>query len=437
MASIPVGSIANWAAVPTCTTNCPATLGEAKAQGSSGLARRLAQLLGVDADGSLGNLGNLILNDILLGILPRSSLNWSSSLDGLQLFGGTGENAHYHVRVNVRATGRPASTINVLLPKGFIVKPQTSFVTYGIGDRRAAPNPTTNATTGARWASFGAWPCAGLSSGSQTVQLDFEALIGYQLNTQTAVATAGFGGTTPQDNAQIVVTQNWERNEDPATAPVVGPGRPAGCPHRHGFGDKEVFRLPIPSVPGTRTTVYLSHIPQGADYDLVINQPGAPSPISSPVGSIPVGSIPIEDEGSWSTTPARSRPRRCRTSPSARSWSGASRRRGERHRGRHGRLRRSERLLHDPGPRLQRLAQRGARRPARRADAAADAAPVSGQDLPEQGRPQRTLPARCPPRRRPSSSTTEPADRPLRPDGDRCDARAAGRAHHVPGGAPD
>ena len=64
----------------------------------------------------------------------------------------------------------------------------------------------------------------------------------------------------------------------------------------------------MPSVRGTRTTVYLSHIPQGADYDLVIGQPSAPALISAPVGSIPVGSIPIPDEGSSVDNSARRLP---------------------------------------------------------------------------------------------------------------------------------
>ena len=56
--------------------------------------------------------------------------------------------------------------------------------------------------------------------------------------------------------------------------------------------------MPVPTVRGTRTTVYLSHMGEGADFDLVVGKPDAPSLQSNPVGSIPVGSIPVEDGGS-------------------------------------------------------------------------------------------------------------------------------------------
>jgi CSLREA domain-containing protein len=300
LASFPVGSIANRSAVLSCTTNCPPTLGQAKAAGFVRPGATLLDLLGTDQNGTFKDVAGLILNDILLGILPRNTLNWEElPLDGLQIFGGTGQNAHYHVTLNVPCNQTSGLYLNVRLPKGFIVKPQTSFMTYGTGARLAAANPTTNATTGARWTNFPApGPCAGLpTTTTQSIRLDFEAFTGYSINVETAVASAGFGTNTIQDTDQILIRQNWEQNEDPATAPVVGVDA-LHVVHIATAGDRETFRLPIPTVRGTRTTVFLSHIPAGADYDLVINQPSSPSLLSNPVGSIPVGSIPVEDEGS-------------------------------------------------------------------------------------------------------------------------------------------
>ena len=183
----------------------------------------LAQLLGVDADGSLGNLGNLILNDILLGILraPRSTGAASSTASSSSE--APARTPHYHVRVNVPCNGAPGFNVNVLLPKGFIVKPQTSFVTYA--DRRPArrAQPDDERHDRSALGQLGARPLRGALLGLADGPARLRGPHRVQLNTQTAVATAGFGGTTLQDNAQIVVTQNWERNEDPATAPVVGP----------------------------------------------------------------------------------------------------------------------------------------------------------------------------------------------------------------------
>ena len=409
MASIPVGSIANWAAVPTCTTNCPATLGEAKAQGFLRPGATLAQLLGVDADGSLGNLGNLILNDILLGILPRSSLNWEQFARRPPAL-----RRHRRERPLPRARERACSgasgfSINVLLPKGFIVKPQTSFVTYGIGDRRAAPNPTTNATTGARWASFRRLvPARGSPRARRRSSSTSRPSSGTSRTPRPRWRPPDSAARRLQDSDQIARTQNWERNEDPATAPVMGPdalqvelstsplrrrqgGLPAADPVGAGYADDG---LPESHTAGRRLRP--RHQPAwGAVAD--------PEPRRLDPGRLD----PHRGRRCWSTT-ARITPETLQDIPVGSILVGSiSATRGTSPRS-HGRLRRSERLLHDPGPRLQRLAQRGARRPARRADAAADAAPVSGQDLPEQGRPQRTLPPRrCPPRRRPSSSTTE------------------------------
>ena len=307
-----------------------------------------------------------------MGIVPRSALAWEGfPIDGFQLFAGTGDVVHYHLDFSLTCPVPANFAARVHLPDGWLYKPGTTRWKYGTGTPVTGANPTTTSRSGARWSDLPGTPCVA-GAGSRPVELTFDALSGLTLGVEEATASVTMGATTNTTDPQapVLVTQNWENNDTVAAAPTIQQNRLV-VGHIAKSGDVEVFRMPVPTVRGTRTTVYLSHMGEGADFDLVVGKPDAPSLQSNPVGSIPVGSIPVEDGGSFDRQPQRSASARDaaghpgRLDP-GREHLGEPRLRG---RGCAGRRRRRGGLLHDHGERLQRLSQRRAVRPARRADA--------------------------------------------------------------------
>jgi CSLREA domain-containing protein len=305
LAAILVKDIPNANAVVDCSrlSNCTGTetLGDAAALNPSAI-RPTATLAALQAV-----LGNITLNELIIGILPRSALNWEQfPIEGIQLFKPNTVRLRYTVDYDLDCAKKDPFAITVKMPLGFMVVPGTSTVRFGNTDAIAAPNPTTNAKTGARWTGFPD-PCGALTT--QHIRLSFDALSGFDLTTATtgvSSATVVAGGTVSSvtNRAPVVVTQNWEANDDPAGGPMIQPDQLV-IGHIARSGDQEVFKTPIPTAPGTVTTVYLSHMGDDAgqpgkpaDFDLVIGVPATPPLQSSPVGSIPVGSIPIEDKGS-------------------------------------------------------------------------------------------------------------------------------------------
>ena len=248
----------------------------------------------------VGAFGNVTINDIIIGILPRSALAWESfPLDGLQLYAGTGDEVVFTLSFDLTCP-LGAFAANVRLPTGYIIKTGTTRVRYGTGTAVDGPDPATNAKTGARWTSLPGTPCAGVAAGGvRRVNIDFRAVGGYTLGVNTSTASVVEGGETRSatDQAPVTTRQNWESNDDPATAPTIAPDR-LGIVHVASSGDEEVFRVAIPPTPGTRTTFYLSHIEAGADFDLVVQQPATTTLQSSPIASVPIASVPIEDHGS-------------------------------------------------------------------------------------------------------------------------------------------
>jgi CSLREA domain-containing protein len=294
LAGIRLSAITNPNTVVDCARiSCTAgTLGGAAALTPSAIrpGATLAQLAGA--------FGNQTINDIIIGILPRSALAWESfPLDGLQLYAGTGDEVLYTLSFDLTCP-LGAFSANVRLPTGYIIKRGTTRVRYGTGTAIDGPDPVTNAKTGARWTSLPGTPCpAGTTD--RRVNIDFRAVGGYTLGVHTSDATVTEGGVTrtATDEAPVTTRQNWESNDDPATAPTLAPDR-LGIVHVASSGDEEVFKVAIPPTPGTRTTFYLSHIAEDADFDLVVQQPAATTLQSAPIASVPIASVPIEDHGS-------------------------------------------------------------------------------------------------------------------------------------------
>ncbi len=229
---------------------------------------------------------------------------------------------------------------------------------------------------------------------------------GLTLGVEEATASVTMGATTQTTDPQapVLVTQNWESNDAVTGAPTIQPNRLV-VGHVAKSGDVEVFR----AARAVRARDPHDRVSQphgeGADFDLVVGKPDAPSLQSNPVGSIPVGSIPVEDGGSSIDNRSDALPpETLQDIPWARS---RREHLGEPRRGRRGgagRRRRRGGLLHDHGQRLQRIAQRRAVRPAGRADATAGA---SARVRPVGSRSARLARSPRPPRaRRHSSSST-------------------------------
>ena len=294
--AILIRTLSNPNAVVDCARiSCTgtATLANAAALSPSAIrpSARLSDLAGA--------LGQITINDVILGMLPRSALDWEKQpIAGLQRFAPAASPLQYRLTFTLDCTRASGLTINVKLPTGSLVLPGTSRFAYGLGPLLTGVDPTTAGATGATWAALPGQPCAGAVA-TQNVRLDFAALPGFQLGEATASVKVTAGGTiaTADDQAPLLVTQNWEANDEPAGAQTVAPDQLV-IGHIASSGDRELFRVPVPTVRGTRTTFYLSHIPAGADYDLAIEQPQVASLQSNPVDSIPVDSIPIEDAGS-------------------------------------------------------------------------------------------------------------------------------------------
>ena len=297
LAGIPVGSIsdANKPHVLTCELSCPADwkLRDAKAAGAIKPGAELRHLVGAFPSG-------LVLNDLILGIVPRSALAWESfPIDGFQLFAGTGDTVRYRLRFTLSCPVPSDFAARVRLPDGWLYKPGTTRWQYGTtATPIAGADPSTSSRAGARWSVLPGTPCP-TGATSREVELSFQALAGLTIGSHEAEGSVTMGGATnaATGSPSVLVNQNWESNDAPENAPEIQKDRLV-VGHVASEGDREVFRLAVPSVRGTRTTVYLSHIAEDADFDLVIGKPEAPSLQSSPVGSIPVGSIPVEDGGS-------------------------------------------------------------------------------------------------------------------------------------------
>ena len=346
-----------------------------------------------------------------MGIVPRSALAWEGfPLDGFQLFAGTGDVVRYHLDLHAHVPRavellRAASTCRT----GGCTSPGRRSWQVRDADAGQRREPDHDVAHRARAGpDLPGTPCPAGAESRPGRALVRRAIRLLTLGVEEATRHGDDGLDDARDHPQapVLVTQNWENNDAAASAPTIQPNRLV-VGHIATSGDVEVFRLPVPTVRGTRTTVYLSHIADGADFDLVVGKPDAPSLQSEPrrldsgrldprrgrrqLGRQPQRGAAARDAAGH---PGRLDPRRehlreprrrgrggDRSSPTARRASTRSRQR------------------------LQRLAQRGAVRPARRADAASRAAALARLAGSRSAAPGTLRGARPQARRRSSSST--------------------------------
>jgi hypothetical protein len=249
-------------------------------------------------------IDNIPLGQLIAGLVPLSSLNWEKlAIDGLQDFAPvTPAGLHYHVTFDLNCPTKSLS-VRASLPDGFRYVANSSQVTYGAGAAQAlaepggAQPPLTNTPANLTWNTFPSNACIGPGvAGSLHVVVSFRAQPGLNVGTFTASAQIATPGVLASGNhAPVAVIENYEPSGSAATAPIIQPDQLV-LSHIAQQGNTDYFRLPVPAA-NSRITFYLSHIADGADFDLVVGKPATASLLSSPVGGIPVGGIPIEDRG--------------------------------------------------------------------------------------------------------------------------------------------
>ncbi|MHB8510051.1 MAG: Kelch repeat-containing protein [Candidatus Dormibacteria bacterium] len=282
-----------------CSASGTATLNDAASLSPSAiLASAKLQDLGAA-------LNNVTVGQLIPGLLPLSDLSWEKlAIDGLQdIAPTTPAGLHYHVDFDLACTAstpNPAIQVNLGNGERFIAG-SSQFVegatTLTGADPAGAQAPLSDVPAVLTWSSIPGTPCAGQTTGTQHLRLNFRAQPSLDLGTTTSSVTVNAPSpTAASGQAPVAVTQALEPNGDPASAPVINPDTLV-LSHLATSGETDFFRVPINMAPGSRVTFYLSHIAQGADFDLTIQKPAPASLLSSPVGGIPVGGIGILDNG--------------------------------------------------------------------------------------------------------------------------------------------
>ena len=330
LGSIPLGSIST---LFTCQPSCPTTgvlrdhLGQLlpnlslenlmRALGTAGLGNvTVADVLVWVAPSTLEGYtvrqlvetvllipGNaLTFADLLAAFLAESSLGWEQlDLDAANVnriaVPAPDGTARYAVDVELTPDG-PAglgaansTAVVATLPEGFAYVPGSSALEGGpIGDPTIVGRDLTwtlPLTVGPRY------------------RLTFDARPGSTLGPAQATATAdpangpAAAGPTP---ATISVGDTFEANNDPG-GPLTGVATSSFyLSYITGAGDVDNFTYPVPTVPGTRVTFRLSHLP--VDFDLVVYGPNGQVLRDERAGTEPLDGQPLDDDGLTLTSEA-------------------------------------------------------------------------------------------------------------------------------------
>jgi hypothetical protein len=284
-----------------CSASSTATLGTA-----AGLNAIIGTFGSPSLKPAIDDAG-ITMNDIVTALLAASDFPWEHlPVQGLQSVAGTGQNAAYHLSVGVDCSVVAGKSFDAVvdLPDGFYPVPGTSTLSFGGGAPVKTDDPTLVRSVfdeGPPPNDYG-WSvaCPEGATGATTIVLSFQSFVGLTLGKQTSSAHADLGGvtiSTGPDKAPVTVTENWETNEEARSAPQIAPDE-LEVGHIGATGDQDFYRLPLSGLPrGTRVSVYLSHIPGGADFDLTVGKPSAQGFFSTPIASTPIASTPIEDFG--------------------------------------------------------------------------------------------------------------------------------------------
>jgi CSLREA domain-containing protein len=320
---VPINDVANPAAILNCAlVDCAtATLGDALAAraflAGITLGDLRAQIAPENFPYTLGDIGawagltigdliaslppgaNITLADVLVLLLGPELFGWEQ-LDvdsiALQRFatGGTlaGFNGDFQLTSGT-TTGAFPNTVVLELPEGFLYEPGSSVL------RQLSPaGPDTPLADPA------------VSGRSLTYQLNTVIGTAYRIELNArpsltlgpaaadATATPLGGATAGSPLANIYVGDTFEPNPSSAPHPIEADS--FYLSYITSKDDLDFYSFPVPEA-GSRVTFTLSHVPAGADYDLVVyGPPGAQLRPEIP-GTPPLDGPPLEDRGAGLT----------------------------------------------------------------------------------------------------------------------------------------
>jgi len=240
------------------------------------------------AEGQTVNLGGMTLGQLLLSILIRSDYPWENlPLSALTSANVPGTGVLTYTASFRNGGGAVPPDLTVTLPAGFYYEPGSSVLTVVNGGNQASGPIGDPGVSGSQLT----WRLPGFNVGDD-VSLAFQARPGLRLGVQAssaALAANGFAGLSVANQAPVRITENFEPNGDPATAPVIEPDV-LYISHISGGSDRDFYRL-APVAAGARVSVYLSQ--QAQDNDLAIFAP-SPTALRPPTGA-PLESLPLQD----------------------------------------------------------------------------------------------------------------------------------------------
>jgi hypothetical protein len=237
------------------------------------------------------------LDQLILAMLPLTNYPWEEiAVQGLQDVASSPNQLHYHVGFDLDCALATTFTTTVNLPNDFIPVLGSTRFSYDGGAPVVARNPSANDGGDLVFTPEGTTPCSGTTT--RHVRMDFTAYAGLTLGDHTSDASVTTTTRTDavNDKAPVLITENHESNDDPLTSPVIAKNTLI-VGHVADGSDEEHFRFPIGDLPRHSKVIAYLNVPDGADFDLVVNKPFSPALQSNPAGSIPAGSIPVEDFG--------------------------------------------------------------------------------------------------------------------------------------------
>ena len=244
-----------------------------------------------DLVASLPNPNDFTLNDLVLVAL-RAGAQWERiDLNQPALARVTTGGGELVLSANVAVHGASRLTFTVDLPHGWTTTDTGSIVVGGATEALEVVNVVSTPDGGTRRTLRTPFPVDGeLSFSLQEVKP------GITLGPATAsLAVAAADGTPATAPAKAVdVQETLEPNNDPATAPLLGPGK-LYVSYLTSAADTDFFRVNAPATAGTRTTIRLSHLPK--DYDLVVYGRQGTTPLVAPGGAPPLETPVLGDSG--------------------------------------------------------------------------------------------------------------------------------------------
>ena len=173
----------------------------------------------------------------------------------------------------------------------------TSQFTFGAGEfaSTVGPNPQTEPSTSGNVLTWTV-PNDPSCSSPDPVSLSFRAEAGPDLGTfsSSASVTNGANTSTILDQAPVTTTENFESNNAPGTATNVTPDHLYTDTISSGQ-DMDYFSVPVTSGDvGKMVRISLSHVPSGADFDMVLYGAASDSTLrGAPVNHGPVNHGPV------------------------------------------------------------------------------------------------------------------------------------------------